>query len=364
MSNRPAPWSKCKVSGKFAAMNSGSANAFRSVNLPATGYMSAAVLIFSLIPLVIVGVDGAENPFLFNAGWRLGASVGCVPVLLIFWRTLILDHRVLLFSLRSTVSWAIFGGAVGCFDYGFFTWSTRFVDVSVSAILFELWPIPFVLIVARFLGDAYGYSRNLPIVIPFMAVAFVGLVLVVASQTESIGGIADVSSLEGMQGVALAIAAALLGSLGACSLIWGRNLASQLASRGVTHRNRSSLVLFGAILGFGISSFWGAAANTVVGVLYADQTSFEVFPAGVIIGILFQASAAILQRKANLSTHNLGINALGYTIPILSLTWLWIFSDINVLRPEYLIIGATAIVAANLLINFGTPRLHDPPPTG
>ena len=342
----------CLFAVRFAAMNGGSANVPRGVNLPAIGYMSAAVLIFSLVPLVIVEVDGAENPFLFNAGWRLGASVGCVLVLLVFWRPLILDRGVLLFSLRRTVSWAIFWGAVGCFDYGFFTWSTRFIDVSVSAILFELWPIPFILIVSRFLGDAYGYSRNLPVIVPLMAVAFVGLVLVVASQTGSFGGIGNIGFPEGMQGVVLAIVAALLGSLGACSLIWGRNLADQLAGMGVTHRDRSSLVLFGAILGFGISSFWGATANAAVGLLYAGRPSFEVFSVGVIVGVLLQASAAILQRKANLSTRNLGVNALGYAIPILSLIWLWIFSEINVLRPDYLILGAAAIVTANLLINF------------
>ena len=94
-------------------MNGGSANVARGGNLPAIGYMSAAVLIFSLVPLVIVEVDGAGNPFLFNAGWRLGASVGCFLVLLVFWRPLILDRGVLLFSLRRTVSWAIFWGAVG-----------------------------------------------------------------------------------------------------------------------------------------------------------------------------------------------------------------------------------------------------------
>ena len=123
---------------------------------------------------------------------------------------------------------------------------------------------------------------------------------------------------------------------------------------GMTHRDRSSLVMFGAILGFGISSFLGATTNAAVGLLYAGRPSFEVFSVGVIVGVLLQASAAILQRKANLSTRNLGVNALGYAIPILSLIWLWIFSEINVLRPDYLIIGAAAIVTANLLINFDT----------
>ena len=51
-------------------------------------------------------------------------------------------------------------------------------------------------------------------------------------------------------------------------------------------------------------------------------------------------------------TENLGINALLYGVPILSVFWLWLFSDIDLIRADYFIIGAVGIVCGNLLINF------------
>ena len=73
---------------------------------------------------------------------------------------------------------------------------------------------------------------------------------------------------------------------------------------------------------------------------------------GIIGGGFVQAFSSIFYRKAALSTDNLGINALGYAIPILSLMWLGLFSHIGVARVDYLVIGAAAIIVSNLLINF------------
>ena len=72
----------------------------------------------------------------------------------------------------------------------------------------------------------------------------------------------------------------------------------------------------------------------------------------VVGGGVVQAIASILYRTAILNTNNLGINALGYTVPIFSLLWLAVFSRISVAHVDYLVIGAAAIVAANVLIYF------------
>ena len=41
-----------------------------------------------------------------------------------------------------------------------------------------------------------------------------------------------------------------------------------------------------------------------------------------------------------------------YAMPVLSLLWLFFFADAEVARFDYLVIGAAAIITANLLINF------------
>ena len=74
-------------------------------------------------------------------------------------------------------------------------------------------------------------------------------------------------------------------------------------------------------------------------------------------GLVFNTGGAILFRVSNLTTDNLGVNALGYTIPVFSLIWLAIFAKIRVASVPYLLIGAAAIISTNLLINFEAERL-------
>ena len=72
----------------------------------------------------------------------------------------------------------------------------------------------------------------------------------------------------------------------------------------------------------------------------------------VVGGVFAHALANIARRTANLMTDNLGINAFSYATPIFSLMWLPLFSQVDVARVDYLIIGSAAIIATNLLINF------------
>ena len=101
-----------------------------------------------------------------------------------------------------------------------------------------------------------------------------------------------------------------------------------------------------------IGNFVGALSNGVIGVLMGETLALRDAGLTVIGGIFAHAFANICWRSANLLTDNLGINALAYGIPILSLTWLFLFAEVNVPRIDFLIIGAAAIITANLLINF------------
>ena len=57
-------------------------------------------------------------------------------------------------------------------------------------------------------------------------------------------------------------------------------------------------------------------------------------------------------RYANLETSNLGVNALQYIRPVLSLIWLFWFATATIHRTDWLIVGTATVVAANALINF------------
>ena len=68
-------------------------------------------------------------------------------------------------------------------------------------------------------------------------------------------------------------------------------------------------------------------------------------------GLIINPCSIIPWRKANIITNNLGVNAISYCTPILTLTWLFGLGRANVARPDYLIIGAITIIGANILIN-------------
>ena len=112
------------------------------------------------------------------------------------------------------------------------------------------------------------------------------------------------------------------------------------------------LDLFFVIVAFAIASAVSFPVHVVAGFLVGEVIDGRGLVIGVIGGGFVQVFSSIFYRKAVLSTDNLGINAMGYAIPILSLMWLGLFSQIGVARVDYLIIGAAAIIVSNLLINF------------
>ena len=61
-----------------------------------------------------------------------------------------------------------------------------------------------------------------------------------------------------------------------------------------------------------------------------------------------------MRTTESLQFSNPGINALALGIPVLSLFRLAPFSLKEVERVDHLVVGAVAIIAANLLINFPT----------
>ncbi len=323
-----------------------------SNNNLAAGYMLMAVFFYSLVPLLISQAGGFENPFLFNAAWRLGVAGGCALVLLALYRSLIMDPVVISLAARHTASWAIFWATIGNFDYALFAWATRFVDVSIAAILLETWPVFFILLTGWLLREERVYRRNFQSIFLFLVVALGGFVLVVGSQTEDFVSFDGVLFSDILFGVFLALLAAVAASLGAFPFVWGRELAGRLKEAARFHLGNDGTVFFGVILGFGISSFLVAVMNAGIGFASGGPVNLSMLTVAALGGLLLHAPASILLRKANMVTTNLGINALGYAIPVASLAWLAVFGKVDVLRVDYLVIGAVAIISTNLLINF------------
>ena len=320
--------------------------------------MLAAVLAWSIVPLVFARSGGIESPFLFNAAWRLGIAVSGLLIFWVFFRPIILNRLVWTTIRRHLLRWAMLLAVLNSFQYALFSWATRFIDVSIAAVLLELWPIMVILFMARLLTAQRGYRKNITSILPLLAVAFAGLGFVVASQAGGfqIGGNSASTMIKGFS---LALAAAIVGALDAVTFRWGQDVADQLQKDGMIADtfDLGNLTLFGSIVAYAITSIPGTVISSGIGIARGETISLGVVVIGVAGGVILHGTGNFLFRRANLNTTNLGVNALGYLTPAISLILLAIFYEINVAKPSYLVIGTAAIVASNLLINFEAERL-------
>ena len=131
---------------------------------------------------------------------------------------------------------------------------------------------------------------------------------------------------------------------------WGRRLGNQLA--GSITGLGSSPAMFFVLVSFLISSFGAAVVSAIVGLGRGENLDMNVLGMAFIGGLVVNTTAGVMWRKANMTDDDIGFNALGYAIPVVAILFLLMFQLADVSRVDYLIIGATAIVVANLLINF------------
>ena len=322
----------------------------------AVAYMLAAVVGFSFIPLVIDIGGGAQSPFLFNTAWRLGVVAGCLCFLGIGHWSLLFDRQIAALSWRRIFSWTMLFAVFGNFQFAIFTWSTRFIDIALAAVLLETWPIFLILLTGWLFKVDNRFRRPDYTVYILVAMGFVGFVFAVASQSTSLMTLWSVNNLSILTvaiGAVLAVFAAWAGALEAAfNFRWGSSLSQELVILGRLEKVNPRVDLFSVVFAFAIASTISTPIHAAAGLLTGESITLGVFMTAVGIGGFVQAMSSISYRASILRTDNLGINAMGYAIPILSLFWLALFSLVNVDRVDYLIIGAAAIIIANLLINF------------
>lgn len=321
-------------------------------NRVAISYMLVAVTLFSSLPLVIAWGGGERTPFLFNAAMNAGVIIGCLVFMGLLYRSLILNGANLRIIARRIFDPKIALSIAANFNFAFFAWSTRFVDVSVTAILFESWPIFIILITARlFRGDARYHEITYEMVL-LLVLGLAGFAFVVVGQAGGFANIETGGFSVLIVGVFLAMLGAVATSFTAFSFRWGTDLVSELPASSREGISESSLDMFGVLVAFLVASTVSAVVNTFAGMGSGESMDLRTLLIAVFLGGATNWVANVAWRKANLSTDNLGINALAYATPIFSLMWLFLFSQVAPERPDYLVAGAVGIIIVNLLINF------------
>ena len=358
-------------------------------NRVALGYILIAVVSYALVPAAIEYIGGKELPFFFVAAWRLGVAVSCVGVLIVFylplwlnkynwgrfkyylstsetkavdWRFPAINLHIVVDELRiplvnwkipgDFIDWRILLTILGNCEYALFAWSLQYIDVTISTIVFQSWPIFFLILSALLLRENIRHFHNGKTALSLfllISLGFIGFAFIVFSQTGEIGELGDVSLFHLIIGIALAASAMALGNLKAFGIDWGRRLGNQL-SGSITGLG-SSPAMFFVLVSFLISSFGAAVVGLIVGLGRGETWDTDLLGMAFIGGMVINATAGIMWRKANMADDDIGFNALGYAIPVVAILFLLLFGDRD-LKVDYLILGVTAIVVANLLINF------------
>ena len=100
------------------------------------------------------------------------------------------------------------------------------------------------------------------------------------------------------------------------------------------------------------SSLGAAVVGLVVGFGRGETFDLDLLAMAFAAGLVVNTTAGLLWRKANMADDDISFNALGYAIPVLSLLFLFFFHQGDISRVDHLMPGATAMIVANLFINF------------
>ena len=247
------------------------------------------------------------------------------------------------------IDWRILLTILGNCEYALFAWSLKFIDIAVTTILLQSWPIFFLLLTALFFrrdGSIDPSGKGTVSLILLICLGIIGFGFIIFSQTGEIGEFGERGLSQLIFGLLLAVGAMALSNLKAFGIDWGRNLGNQLS--GSLRGLGSDPAIFFVIISFLLSSL-GAAA---VGLGRAENFDFGLLSVAFVAGLIVNTTAGVLWRKANMADDDISFNALGYGIPILALLFLFFFNQADITRIDYMILGATAIIVANLLIHF------------
>ena len=322
-----------------------------SRNTNAGGLIAASVILFSFFA-VLVAFSGTESPFLFTCVWKIGLVLGLGVFIGVRYLDLLRSRSVrrLIWQRIPSIEMTLLTAAQ--FQIALFAWSASVVDVSITTVLYETWPLGLVLLTAWLFRSELRYERVGPLTALAFVVAVVGVLLVALSHA----GDADFPRMRQFitdapyalaGGVALALGAALLQSLSSFGFRWGADLAVDLPGDG--KHGAASLEVFGVAIGLMICSLFAIPGLAVIGLARNEPVVPGSLSAALIGGPLISATASILWRWGILMTTSLKIQVISYFRPLLALLWLYSLSLVGDVDGGLLFGGAVVIVIANLI---------------
>jgi len=280
---------------------------------------------------------------------------------------------------RLPLIWAM----IGTLHYGFFAWSTQYIETAIATTIYETWPFFLILFMTRHhsVDEAYRFRRRPTNTkrgsvggneVAILAVsAAIGVALISVSQHHIVT--VDLLSWENIRGMFLATVASVLHALWiAGTLIYGKiiyyrvvepaSIGSEDAvswsmlpvnERSNAHRR---LLLWLTVMGIVVARLATLPVTLILGGLLFSHNGlslgFSLTTRGLIGGItlgIVGALSAALRRYGDISASGPGIHALAFLTPPLSLVLLWQLG-IDLPQRDIFVIGAVLIIASNILI--------------
>ena len=325
-------------------------------NRLANAYMLLAVALFSALPLIISWGGGGKTPFLFSAAMSAGVVLGCLVFIAYRYPSLLFNANILRLIAGRAIDHKIALSIAANFNFAFLAWSIRFVDVSISAIMFGTWPIFIVIIHDRLYKYEERYHRLSSQILLLIAFGLLGFAFIVVGQAGGFQNVETGGLAELIIGVVLAALGAIATACNAFGFRWGTDLAQEISGAGgpVAADDapaQSDLDFLGLLVALLIASAVSGLLNTFIGISSGEVMDSRSLFIAIVVGGAASGVANAAWRKANLNAHHAGVNALAFAAPVFSLAWLFFLAQTQPENLDYLIIGIIGIVIVNLLIN-------------
>ena len=313
-------------------------------------YMAASTTTFSFVP-VIIGNSAIASPFLFGALWRAGLMIALFSYILARHRHIFTNTESRKIIARNIRSPYLIATTAGQFDYVMLAIAAQHIDIAVVSTVFSTYTMIAVYMTTLLFRGQGRYKPISAAAIPLYLTGLLGVALTIFSE---IGHITLTKDGIGPSPQGIAIATPIITALAVGAIKWGTVLSSQIRQKAEVPVDDTAH----HELGYVLSATMIANAITVpinIALALATHTiqyaTANTIATAMLGGLIINPCSIIPWRKANIITNNLGVNAISYCTPILTLTWLFGLGRANVARPDYLIIGAITIIGANILIN-------------
>ena len=149
-------------------------------------------------------------------------------------------------------------------------------------------------------------------------------------------------------GSAFAVSAALALALSGFGFRWAAEIVDELRWPAGVQRGDAELLCVMAVMAPGAAA--AAVLQGLAGATLGEPVNMSALLIAAAIGAIPMTAAGLAWRKAIVVTEDLAINAMLYSVPLLSLLWLAGVDALGRTDPVWLAVGATALVIANIVL--------------